>query len=564
MFDHLFENRNSTVTNLLKLGDCLGRSLRENVEIFSIDSENKKVAYLTEGGKVLSGQYRLGRDISFENIKVQDTDIFSDNEVFDSFVNEKVSSFVGNLNSDDYGTAENSFSDILSLWENRIKFENVKNKLREKANLFSENQTIIGTDQFSQFLEVMPQFLNFLENNREVIQEVQQIENAIKLSNSVSKAFNFPKISFSKLEEDGSYVISKGLNKSVYELICKQELVNKELHESKKNFEDMWATNSKIRNLASMVFEESNETILTALVEAVIDVPFLALVTKKQLSESINNSFSLSEEISISPKELKTFVSKLFEMKKPIKKIIINLLNEKYGINVLNMRDTATFKGLASTQVVIFEALTRLAPKGSIIRETLSNLSKMLNTKNGVEIIDVNDILQECFEESGYVSFCRDFTLIEEMSFDDILQKETNVTELLEKTKEKLLLDKDKKNTEKELSPEDKKSKKDAEEDEAGEDCVGDEEDDSIKTAEKNLKKKVKEEAEEAEAEEPSEEEDSQEEEEPSGEEKKKEEPMSKEKFVDALSDLEALLGDSPPEEEDEEDEEEEEEEEEE
>ena len=31
MFDHLFENRNTTVTNLIKLGDCLGRSLRENV-----------------------------------------------------------------------------------------------------------------------------------------------------------------------------------------------------------------------------------------------------------------------------------------------------------------------------------------------------------------------------------------------------------------------------------------------------------------------------------------------------------------------------------------------------
>ena len=35
MFDHLFENRNSTVTNLLKLGDCLARSLRENIELFS-------------------------------------------------------------------------------------------------------------------------------------------------------------------------------------------------------------------------------------------------------------------------------------------------------------------------------------------------------------------------------------------------------------------------------------------------------------------------------------------------------------------------------------------------
>jgi len=48
MFNYLFENRNSTVTHLLKLGDCLGRSLRENVELFSIDGEKKEVAFLTE------------------------------------------------------------------------------------------------------------------------------------------------------------------------------------------------------------------------------------------------------------------------------------------------------------------------------------------------------------------------------------------------------------------------------------------------------------------------------------------------------------------------------------
>ena len=57
MFDHLFENRNTTVTHLLKLGDCLGRSLRENIELFSIESEDKKVAYLTETGKVISGVF---------------------------------------------------------------------------------------------------------------------------------------------------------------------------------------------------------------------------------------------------------------------------------------------------------------------------------------------------------------------------------------------------------------------------------------------------------------------------------------------------------------------------
>ena len=99
MFDHLFENRNTTVTNLLKLSDCLGRSLRENVELFSIDSESNSVAYLSESGKVISGEYDFSNEITLNNIKVQESDIFTDNKIFDTAVNEKVSSFIGTLNS---------------------------------------------------------------------------------------------------------------------------------------------------------------------------------------------------------------------------------------------------------------------------------------------------------------------------------------------------------------------------------------------------------------------------------------------------------------------------------
>ena len=406
MFDHLFENRNTTVTNLLKLGDCLGRSLRENVELFSIDSEAKDVAYLTESGKVLSGKYDFSQDIVFNKIKIQESDIFLNNDTFDSYVTDKVSSFVGNINESSYREADSSFTDILSLWENRLKFENVKKRLEEKISLFSEDQNIVKTESFQKFLEVMPQFIDFLSENKETIQKVQEIENAIKLSNSVSKAFDFPKLSYDKLEEQNSYTISQGLNKSIYELICNQELVKKELFESKKNFEDVWATNPKIRNLASLIFKDSEEIVLEALVSAVVEVPYLALTTKKQLFESMNNAFSLSDETVISHKDLKSYVSKLFEMKKPLKSVIIDLLNQKYGINVQNLKETATFKGLTNTQVVIFEALTRLAPKGSVIKDTLAELSRMLKTKNGVEAIDINEILQECFEACDYNSFC--------------------------------------------------------------------------------------------------------------------------------------------------------------
>ena len=156
MFDHLFENRNSTVTHLLKLGDCLGRSLRENIELFSIDAEKKEVAFLTENGKVISGNYDVASDIVLENLQVRDVKVFADNDTFDSFVDDKVSSFVGNLNSNNYKDADGSFSDILSLWENRLKFENVKKRLDEKVEVFNVSQDIISTPEFQRFVEVLP------------------------------------------------------------------------------------------------------------------------------------------------------------------------------------------------------------------------------------------------------------------------------------------------------------------------------------------------------------------------------------------------------------------------
>ena len=574
MFDHLFENRNTTVTNLIKLGDCLGRSLRENVELFTIDSELNKVAYLSESGKVITGEYVFDEDISLTHINIQEAAIFTDNDVFDSYVQDKVSTFVGRLNSNKYGEAGDSFSDILSLWENRLKFETVKKHLEEKRAAFSESQEIVSSEEFQRFLEVMPQVTSFLEDKKDTIQNVQEIENAIKLSNSVSKAFNFPKLSYDVLKEEGNYTISRGLNKSIYEMICKQELVKKELLESKRNFGDVWATNPRIRELASLIFEDSVDKVLESLVEAVIEVPFLALTTKKQLFDSINNAFSLTENSNISTKDLKTYVSQLFEMKKPLKAVILNLLNEKYGINVQNLKDTATFSSLSNTQVVIFESLARLAPKGSVVKDTLADLSKLLKTKNGVEVIDVNDVLQECFEVCEYNSFCEDFNLIDNLSFEDILEEDMSVADLLEKAKkakknegeDKLLLDKDRENQEiSNLSPEQAKGRADAAEGEAHQDSEAELEDDSIRHAEKPPKKKkgkgddekedVKEEAEapapEAPpAEAPEEGGEAPPEGDASDQEQKPVKPQSKEDFLDDLKDMDdVLMGITPDEE---------------
>ena len=451
MFDHLFENRNRTVTNLLKLSDCLGRSLRENIELFAIDSEKSSAAFLTEGGKVISGEYNLGDYITLASIDVQDMDVFADNQVFDNFVNEQVTNFVGSVNSNDYSTAEQSFGDILSLWENRLKFDTVRKNLEEKVSVFSESQRILETSEFQQFMEIMPQFVEFLIENKEKIESYQEINNSIKLSNSVANAFNFPKITYDKLTEE-PYTVVNGINESVYDLICKSELVQKELLESKKSFDNVWATNRNVRQLASLLFEKSDDKVLEQLVECVVEVPYLTLATKKQLFECLDNAIGLDDHAVISESDMKAFASRLFEMKKPMKTFVINLLNEKYGINVQNLKETASFNGLATTQTVIFESLSRLSPKGSLLRECLASLGKMLKSKNGVEVIDVNDILQETFSVCGYS--LEDPMLVESISFAEAMGGDETAATLLEKAKEKLLLDKNKKKLSKAQSAE--------------------------------------------------------------------------------------------------------------
>ena len=179
-------------------------------------------------------------------------------------------------------------------------------------------------------------------------------------------------------------------------------------------------------------------------------------------------------------------------MKKPLKHVIINLLNEKYGINIQNLKESATFKGLANTQVVIFEALTRLSPNGSVVKETLSELSHMLKSKNGVEVIDVNEIIQNCFEACEYDNFTSDFTLVEGISFDTLLEEETSVVELLEKAKEKLLFDRKKREQEADLSPEATAEIKATKDHEAHQDSDTGCEDDSVAAAEKKTEKKKK------------------------------------------------------------------------
>ena len=426
MFDHIFENRDRKITDLLRLGDCLGRSLRENVSLFSVDDQNSRVSYLTEGQKIISGDYNLKDGVELDFIVVENFDMYTDETKFDSFVDSKVSIFVESLYSDNFGKAQTNFSDILNTWNSRLKFDSVKARLHEKNSKFNDSQDILSTPQFHNFIELSDQISGFLEENYEEILNIPEIMNGIRLSNTVTKAFNLPRLNYTTLAEQGSYRVSDLENKSIYEMICRQELVKKELLESKKQFLNSWASSKSVKSLAGLIYEENQETVMDALSMAIEEIPYFAFVTKKDLYESVRNALSISESVEIPDEHIRKFTSTLFEYKKPVKIELIKVLNEKYGINIQNLKDTPTFKSLTNTQVVVLESMARISPKSSTQKQVLREFANLLQTKSGVQSLDVNDCLRLIFEAAGFGDMFEGEELINHWDGDLSNDVETN------------------------------------------------------------------------------------------------------------------------------------------
>ena len=441
MFSKLFEERDKTVTYLVKLGDCIARSLRENVSLFSIDSNSSQVSYLTESGKVISGKYCTEKDVELANIKVQDSSVFEDGEQLDAFVNEKIHSFVESIHYGEYSSADDSFSDVLSLWENRLKLGSVQQKLYEQSSRLAAVEQIVESNEFQKLVEVSPQLQEFLQENFDKITRVPEIRNAINLSNAVSNAFNFPKITLEELEENKSYTLKDGITPSIYEMVCRQELVKRELIESKKSFDTVWADNDSIQKLASLIFE-SDEEVVDALSEALREVPYLALASKKSLFNTFSNCLAQTDGIGVSEKDIQGFASRIFEYKKEVKEIFIQNINEKYGVNIQNLQNPASFKSLANTQVVIFEALSRLSPKGSVLKDVLSEVAQSLKTKSGVECIDVNDYLMEIFTVAGYDTLLEEEkATLPKVNFKRVSKDLTDIQDLVKNLQDKAVKD---------------------------------------------------------------------------------------------------------------------------
>lgn len=403
MFTDIFDNRNKMLGLVIKLGDYLGRSLRENTILCSIDTTNNTVMYMTESEKLISGKYKVThRELSLTDIVVSDSSRISDEKVIDALVEKKLGNLIDSLYDDDYLKGEDQFRQVLSLWETRSGLPKLKKNLEEKTIQFNDNSNILNTPAFKKLCEVTPNLIEFLKVHKDQIFKINEINNGLKLSNMISRSFNIPKITIEDLEEEKEVSYDfRDDEVSVYESICRQELIKRELLESKQSFEAIWASNSKLHTLAGNIFSPQEE-VNVSLCEAIMEVPYLALSSKKMLFETLTNILDISSDDSITPKDIKKFASKLFEIKKPIKEHIIKTLNEKYGINILSLNTPPTFGSLANTQIVIFETLSKISPKGGVQKAILTEFAQFLKGKKGVQILDINDFLQGVFYTAGY------------------------------------------------------------------------------------------------------------------------------------------------------------------
>ena len=467
MFPQLFEDRDRRITLLVKLGDCLGRSLRENVILFSVNSNENKVTYLTESQKIIEGAYSLAGNVVLSDITVQDSSILEDEDLYDQFVESKISNFIEKIYYNELFEANNAFDDVLSVWNSRMKLGQVQKRLFEKSEKLASIEKIVESEEFSRVLEIAPQLVEFLMEKKEKITCVPEIRNAVQLSNTISEAFDFPKITLENLVESGSYTLKDGNQESIYEMICRQELVKKELVESKKQFNYVWATNPVIKNLASCIFE-SEDKVEEALVEAIQEVPYFALASKKSINETITNCLSRVDGLGVDESDITEYTSRLFEAKKDAKEIVVQTLNEKYGVDVQNLNEPISFKSLSNTQVIIFETLSRLAPKGSILKSVLSEAASFMKGKHGVECIDVNELIYEMFKQSGYLE---DLGL-ENQRLEENVSLSRVTKEITEAKVEKKPKSEDKKQEEEVEEPEEAPSEEEVEEPEAEEEAT--------------------------------------------------------------------------------------------
>jgi len=397
---NLFNNRNKNFARLNEAGDYLGRRLRENLVIYDIDDSNNEVTFVTESNHLVSCNYQETKGkLTLENFEVNNLDKVMSDEAVDNQVQNDVHRFVESIVEDRYDRAEASFDTILESFKSRANIEESRKRLQKKVARFGEVYNIKETKSFRKFEESVPMLQKFLSENVEALKENSKLIEGLRLSKVVGDTYDLPKLVIEDLKNE-FIVVPSNTHKTLYEMVCEKELVRKELMEAKESFSRMWARNGQISKLASHIYS-NDSTIKRALQEAVADVPYIALSNKIDLSTVMEHVFQITNPGTISQKDIREFVAKLYEFKKPLKTKVITALNEKYGVNVQSLRFIPSFKGLAEVQSEIFSMLSEAAGEG-ILADVLKEFSFCMSRKGGVQVLDVANLLSDLMQEADF------------------------------------------------------------------------------------------------------------------------------------------------------------------
>jgi hypothetical protein len=430
MLNEVILNRDKKLASLYRTASYLGRSLRENVELFKYDDNTEKVWFVTQNQKIISG---IVTESGLEELEVNEASTYLDSQEFNKLIEKQVNSLIGNLYRDNYSSGKKDLVETLNLWEERLKLNKISKLLQSKSASVVENKDILSTPQFKNLMEILPSLTQFLKVNKTKISNISEIRSTAILSKTIAEAFNMPKVTYQTLAEAKKFEISESdENVSLYELITRQELIKKELLENKRNFNLIWTSHPKVIALANAINGDEDEK-AEALSEAITDIPYVALLSKKQMTDMFNTLLNVSESV-VNIKDIQSYSSQLFEAKKPIKRELIKTLDEKYGINFQNLKEPASFRSLLNTQIVLFETLNKVLPKGSAQKQVIKEAIEVLKEKNGIEAIDVNDIICTLFEESGY-SFINESAISRYLDFDSIANDLGNVVNILKMIK---------------------------------------------------------------------------------------------------------------------------------
>ena len=398
-FDNLFKSRDKSFVRISEAADYFSRCLRENLSIFEINDNDSTVTFLSEKNNFISCEYGFTKGkMTLSDFVVEDLEEVTDDERIDAQVSKEVSDFVASLAENRFDRAEGAFDSVLDSFTSRHRIKETRSKLDKKVARFNAAYSITESSEYKKLEEVAPMLEKFLAESKEELEKNDSFMEGMRLSYLVTEAYDLPRISYEELGKS-FIVVPENNKKSLYEMICEKELVRKELLEAKESFSRMWVGNDAVTNLASCIYA-NDPTVIKNIKAVVKEVPYFALASKTDVYEVLNAVYEVTNPGTISQKDIREFVSKIFEAKKPHKQMVLETLNDKYGINMQNLKFTPSFKGLGEVYSDIMGVIAETAGDG-VLHDVCHGFSNFMKKKGGVEVLDVGALLHESLDKAG-------------------------------------------------------------------------------------------------------------------------------------------------------------------